>query len=1446
MKEEKMFSNIVKGVVAGVVAVLLGACNSSGTAAQEESTYITGLSSYVNDVRVEDTLVLNEPSMIRMLGLSDPDVKVQVMTQTGIVSVTPLQVSETDQNISFVVPPNTIEGNLSIVKGEEVLARIPYAVYKPFMPFISDVSPEIAKPGEAVTITGENLHEPLTVRSEDGTLDMNVSLSAGKVTFILPEQARSGKIYLHMDEADSNRLYLGVTRTIDVEVVLAEGVQIEASTIAFTQASVEYPVDETFKTTLPIGNALEYIFATIEQPDENFSMLYSAVILPDMKEPVVVDAYTTAVSLIFIGLGADERHLATEQWRILYDEVRNNSEVEAFANYIATLQKENFTAWAERTDATLKVKFQEALESVLQKHTVEKTGKRMQDLADSDRALVIIKQDPQSDRIYIDDKTSSGKLNNGSVNIVNDTGLYLSLEVRDKEKNEVIHSYEHIFGFMNMSQKGLIGPNSGGYLGLANTQVLNLSGQSANIEIISAGYKGETDKTEVADFLQTRTMIDNVAVPSVNIFLSMLAEKEIPKGENQYKYLMEGMSTIYGGTGFVTQLFTQVSTSNGDWYPILDKLFMMPLKNGISACFQVDGVRGSVCMKTLKGVSQMLGLDPDHAVETIAYAIASSLQKRALKRGVAIIPYVGWATAAAFFVYDNYQYIWMGSDVLTIGTTIADTKNMPVELNADIEFKLKIDEVKPLCLAVSPETTEMGLYVQGERFLLEDGTSPDLYIGGEKAKALDTVTETKVYGQFDAQKLIANGSEQQLVFLSYGDLFVEYEKFIQIVDQRDTGIYFNEIEPNRAFKGTAVTLKGCGWIPLDDIKVFFSKEDSVDGYVEADILSKEADTLTVKVPATAKSGMVYVTAGIKETAKRYFEVDPFSLSEPYDDEDKLIRKESFIWTGYALDKAEKIYFVDHSGSSLEGTIIRSDENSIEASVPDGLAYGKVHIYVEDATGIVSNEIVLPYVPSRVEADPSSKTFEESITITLTQEDNVDIYYRIDDGAEEKYTTPIVLHAEDAQYTYFSLVTWASVEVDGIAYRSDESEYQYTPGTSTGCASYEALVDGECKSIFEGYACPLVYDAALDDDTDSNWSIVFPLRDKDEDGIYEDYIYCGYTVYSEGHLYHETHHIDSEEILRIYYYESGAVKTISTNTIGNPDLNALGIEPRYEWYRETGELWGQAFYDTTGAFSYNEEYYISGERYRQYEWGGGPDIDSDVFSYFVNYRNGFWRQYYKNGVMQYELYLVNGIREGMMREWYESKNLKYEVLYAKGNKSGWETYYYDIEGQKSKETYYIDTFTINDMQTFWYKSGVKSQEIPWDHNIKNGIESRWYESDIKSQEIPWSDGKKNGTEKGWYETKVLKYEHPYVNDIREGIWREYYDQDPVQLSSETPYVNGKLDGLKRAWTESGVLTYEIPYSEGVIDGDAKYYDTETGDLIECKIYDDGVVIGSCMP
>jgi len=1196
----------VVAIIGLFILFLLGGCGVSSSTSTDDAdnpgsvektqskTLIMHVSALIGNTRVAGILSPGKEATIGAVNLEDENVKVILDISGGTVTITPSNVSIEDQSITFTVPGSAVDGTLSILTGDTSTSKVAYRIFTEDSHSIATIEPASAKSGDSVIITGDNLPNiplELVFEGQDSSLNLSVTPYEDQFSFTVPSALRSGNIYLQLAQDRTNKLYLAVKRDIDVQVVFPRDLALSASDISFALAGLEYVLDKNFAANIPVDNeSPQYIHAVLDQHDGNFPLLYSAVVLPENMETVIVDAKSTAIAWVFLGMGAT----AVEDnsgLRPLYDAIASNAKVLEFADYVETLQEQDFTKWANLDDPVLKQKYQDALKDCIYNDPGNKAAQKPARAAKSN-PLVNITQYPENNNIYFEHKSKDG-----SVSLINDTKLYMSVEVRSRKGNEVVNNYEHINSLLQTNANSLVGPKGWGLLGIASEKKLDLNGVDSNIEVVIGAYNGETDKEDIESILLARIFIDGIATPALNMAISALLDNSI-SSDNSFSDVIGAMNDIYGAN-FLNMLFTQTRDKNADWNLIADTLLIRPLKKGFDSCFQVP--IGTACENTMKGLSKLNGLTgADDIVATLMQLVVETAEKRIIKKTAVLVPVVGWIVEASFFVYDNIGYV---SDTATIAESIYDMGVNPKEINADVEFALEVSEIKPACLDVSPAASPMTLEIIGDGFTAEDGAHPYVEMGIEENQAVANdifvnVDGTQMLAYFDASGLIDEGSREDNIFVGYdGSFWIMSNQTVKIIDETDRVVYFDSIEPNRARAGETVTLKGCGWLPLSDINVYFKSDN---GYVKAETLATTIDTIEAIVPDNAKSGTVYVSAGNKETRKLFFEIDPFSLTGA--DTDVLLEGSGVILEGKELADVTKVYFTDHTGSMKEGAITYTTIDSIRVATPAGLKHGEIRIYAERENGNVSNELTLPMVPKWVQADPPGQAFEESIQVALTQEEDLDIFYRIDDGEEQSYAGPVTLYANDAKYEYFTLYAYGRVVVEGTPYDSRINEYEYTP-----CADNEILEGGVCVADTnppDGLdGCPVAYDSSLDEDSDYDYKV--GLLDKNGDGEFEDFFECN-------------------------YWETGQLR------IETPYVNGL-LNGTARFYNETGQLGSETSYIDGKKNGTQKIYYYSGLLKEE-----TPYVDDVI--------EGTTRYYFDNGQLWRALTYVSGLAHGEQR-WY---------------------------------------------------------------------------------------------------------------------------------------------------------------------------------------------------
>ena len=1491
-------NKFIKILLLLLAVMFLSNCSGGGSGSKEsvvskdislEGPFIVYVSSLLDEQRIDGLVIIKEEAKLSMYGLESPDIVIRITTKNGNTVVIPEEVSLTDDFITFIVPINTVDGEVAIIKDDEVLCSTPYKVYDKRKIYVTSIEPNIAKVGDSVTIEGYGFPAQVLIMSNNSDINISASALANSVTFIVPPSFKSDNFYIKSGELMSNSIPLRIERNIDVKVVPVEELNVSHAAVGFVIGGEEYLVDTNYEATIPIGNSIQQISASVEMNDGSFAHLYNAVILPDMNTVVDVNAMSTAVSWIFIGLGASS--MPEAEWRPLYDKCIQNYKVQALASYIETLQKNDFISWVELSDAELKKVFQDALIDILGSIDVEQTslntvsavqpGYRQALSTGASTSDGVVTISPLlNEKVFVNDieygYISRDKLNNGSVTVVNDTRLYLSVEavaVNDEDcmpgtqDGCIINYYKHFTDPFNLNVPSIISPKTG-LAGISTATILNLKGTDANLEIITSGYLPSTNnKPNISKILRLNTFMGGVVGPSMDLILEPFIGAYAPGKNHDYRSLFAAFKDIYGPSfivDFSAFLDKGVNIPNG-----FETFITKPINKAATSCFSIQP--NESCTNLINFIATAYGFSKEDYVKHITEMIQDSLKKHIAKRAIAGIPIGGWVVQAAIIAYETYQ---VAGKVQSIAGTLTDMISTKRELNFNVDFHVGIDDVAPTCIGVSPTDEESSLYAKGEGFLILGDSEPSVYIVDDEglkrfSTNLNIPDDEKMYATFNSKDLIDNKSVIGHLVVDHGGFFIIYNEDIRIVDEDDDKVYFDAITPDKSTARSKITLEGCGWLPLNDIRVLFQ---STDGEVEAEVINSNVEEIEVKVPDNAIDGDVYVLSGNKRTKNIYFEVLDFGLLES--DEETIEEHTDITLDGVNLDTVNEVVFIDSDGEKQSYTVDSSKAFSgfVNVGTPDELAIGEVRVYVVREDGLESNALVFKRLPKKVVASPDSQGFDNELTITLTQEDGEPIfYYREGNDEENSYTRPFSINANEVSLSRgYTLVAYSKVTKDGVTYKSENSVYVYTPTSS---------------------ACPYVQDTTLHGYHSLNQSWLQAV-DTSGDGYFDDYLLCTYydtknlyaeylyknniwhgmarIFYESGKLKFEGEYDEGKEVgEHIYKHENGVISNIGTFIDGKAEgLFTLKYESgniSAKTMYENGLLHGEhiARFDNDGNTLRRVYHYITG-RYSgifetYYENGNmeseGAYVDSTVRSpYYSSVKNGNWITYYEVPNKQIETIIpykatleasgpTSTVIDGLRQDLYENGNPRLERRYIDG--------------------------VLNGITTEYYSGGNKKYVTPYTNGRINGTYFYYDESTWINSSIEYVNGIKEGSYKQYWDLGRIKYDTEYKNDMRDGlevmygtdgtyfrttVYKEnkkdgaetYYYSDPNVISEITNYVNNLKEGPYTSYYISTNRRQTGSYSNDMRNGQFKTYSDSSGDLTDCDIYVDGVNTGSCMP
>ena len=209
---------------------------------------ILSLVTEMEDANLSNVLSPNKKSTLRLIGLEASAIKLTVTSARGIHEILPTFVSMEAQYITFTSPVNVIDGKLSIIDSlGNVLNTITYETVTSQTPYIKELLPDIVNVGDSVTIEGVNLPAtPMQIvfEGQDSNLTQTVTPTGNSISFTVPQDASSGRIYLQISQVETNRLQLTIKRSIDVKVVLADGIDIDASDISFAWGGIDHKLEQ--------------------------------------------------------------------------------------------------------------------------------------------------------------------------------------------------------------------------------------------------------------------------------------------------------------------------------------------------------------------------------------------------------------------------------------------------------------------------------------------------------------------------------------------------------------------------------------------------------------------------------------------------------------------------------------------------------------------------------------------------------------------------------------------------------------------------------------------------------------------------------------------------------------------------------------------------------------------------------------------------------------------------------------------------------------------------------------------------------------------------------------------------------------------------------------------------------------------------------------------------
>jgi antitoxin component YwqK of YwqJK toxin-antitoxin module len=191
-----------------------------------------------------------------------------------------------------------------------------------------------------------------------------------------------------------------------------------------------------------------------------------------------------------------------------------------------------------------------------------------------------------------------------------------------------------------------------------------------------------------------------------------------------------------------------------------------------------------------------------------------------------------------------------------------------------------------------------------------------------------------------------------------------------------------------------------------------------------------------------------------------------------------------------------------------------------------------------------------------------------------------------------------------------------------------------------------------------------------------------------------------------------------------------------------------------------------------------------------------DKDGDLITEtFIknNKTNGDFKDYYKNGKVEYIGTYKNDLVEGLVKGYFENGNLRTEIFTSRGKVNG-SYKEYDEEGNLIEEAIYKNDIRISSKIYEYYSAG----------------KIKFFKTLILK---PDGDVLRVGYTKGYDENGNVIFESEGF-DKEDELHGKYKEYSNGKLLHEGVFNHGKPDGVwKQYWEESGFMAYKIIYKNG---------------------------------
>lgn len=193
----------------------------------------------------------------------------------------------------------------------------------------------------------------------------------------------------------------------------------------------------------------------------------------------------------------------------------------------------------------------------------------------------------------------------------------------------------------------------------------------------------------------------------------------------------------------------------------------------------------------------------------------------------------------------------------------------------------------------------------------------------------------------------------------------------------------------------------------------------------------------------------------------------------------------------------------------------------------------------------------------------------------------------------------------------------------------------------------------------------------------------------------------------------------------------------------------------------------------------------------------------------------------------------GKKQGFWKEYFKEGGLKSEGNYKDGIRTGAWIFYFP-SGSVEQKGFFNEKGKEDGKWVWYYADGTLRREEDYARGLRNGAMVEYDEQGKVIAEGNFEEGEEEGEWK--YQEEGYRQEGTYAMGERDGDWKHYYPEGNISFSGN--YIDGYPDGRHVYYNPDGTLKTEGSFIMGIRHGLWKFYSDE-GVLILLVEYKNGV-------